>query len=313
MQNILELEALATDEFHLRDPHTQMGLSYYLLRSLGEEGGADHQQLLPPIQVLIDKLVETLRHRLAADGDLAALATSLLTEELQRIGWTETQPVKKRGPMEIYRAAGDLARVASKPRMEDVLLALNCFLSTEAFRSGHLTTGTVFRLPISKEHWVCMTPACDMVVREPIEEQVWTRAIYPMRPMVAVRLNSEQHDRALGSAERGHYVFVEVGGDRNSFSVFPKGKDLPSYEFFFLHDAGRTTTAEAHNLPKFRASRVEVDPSIETSANARRFIDTEFEVVGQLRPAYASRLLQITGQHLSRIGVDFIRKPEGQT
>jgi hypothetical protein len=152
-----------------------------------------------------------------------------------------------------------------------------------------------------------------MVVREPIEEQVWTRAIYPMRPMVAVRLNSEQHDRALGSAERGHYVFVEVGGDRNSFSVFPKGKDLPSYEFFFLHDAGRTTTAEAHNLPKFRASRVEVDPSIETSANARRFIDTEFEVVGQLRPAYASRLLQITGQHLSRIGVDFIRKPEGQT
>jgi hypothetical protein len=55
--------------------------------------------------------------------------------------------------------------------------------------------------------------------------------------------------------------------------------------------------------------QVEVNGARQTSETEREWIDGEFEVVAQLRGVNATHVLQITGQHLSRIGLDFISMP----
>lgn len=311
MQNILELEALATAEFdYLRDPEIQIGLSYQLLRSLEADAGPEEvDRLMPPLQAVIDKLVETLRHRLAADGDLGKLGTTLLAEELRRISWpVQTNDKRARGRA-IFSAATELARTGKKPSVEDVFFSLNQFLSTEPFRRGHLTTGTIFRKAGSEEFWVCAAPGCDMVVRKPVAQQVWASGIHPIRAMVAVRLHPDNSlDGALGKAEKGRHVFVRVDRKR-AFSVLDKDIDQPVYEFFFPDDAARTSLGE-DGKHSFKAFRVEVTTGASEDSSDPQFGAAEYVIVRQLRPSYASRILQMAGQHLSRIGVDFVGRPD---
>jgi hypothetical protein len=311
IQNILELEALATAEFdYLRDPEIQIGLSYQLLRSLEDDADpAAFDRLMPPLQAIIDKLVETLRHRLAADGGLGKLATTLLTEELQRISWPVKGTNRKEIGKSVFAAANELARTGKKPPAEEVFFALNHFLSTEPFRRGHLTTGTIFRKVDAEEFWVCAAPGCDMVVRKPVAQQVWASGIHPVRAMVAVRLHPENGlEGPLAKAERGRHVFVRAETNR-AFSIVDREIDQPVYEFFFPDDAGRTRPG-GDGRQSFRAFRVEVTDGIPERASDPQFASAEYVVVGQLRPSYASRILQMAGQHLSRIGVDFVGKPD---
>ncbi|OJW08883.1 MAG: hypothetical protein BGO49_11075 [Planctomycetales bacterium 71-10] len=67
---------------------------------------------------------------------------------------------------------------------------------------------------------------------------------------------------------------------------------------FLLDGMGRITNS------RFRATRLLRAEEDKLHANA-----FEFRVVGQLRGLYASRLLQQAGNHLSRIGPDFVRMP----
>jgi hypothetical protein len=309
MQNILELEALATDEIELRDPATHAGLSYYLLRSLEEDTGPNSpDRLVPPLQLIIDKLVETLRHRLASDAGLRDLATRLLTAELTRIGWPLTNADPKRLPRLTYEAACKLSEPKPKAAKNDALFALNSFLSTEPFRKGHLTTGTIFKHVTDGTFWICASPACDMVARTPSSHQLWSRAIHPMRAIIAVRLHEEVSvASALGEAEIGKHVFLRTDSDK-AFSVVDKGVGQPVYEFLFPEDVARAQL-DAEGRQTFTAFRVEEDSADEAAPSARRFSQATFEVVGQLRSTYAARVLQMVGQHLSRLGVDFVNNP----
>lgn len=312
MQNILELEALATAEFdYLRDPEIQIGLSYQLLRSLEDDAGpAARDRLMPPLQAIIDKLVETLRHRLAADGDLGQLATTLLGEELKRISWPVKETNRKERGKALFAAANELARTGKKPSLEEVFFALNHFLSTEPFRRGHLTTGTIFRELDGEEFWVCAAPGCDMVVRKPVAQQVWASGIHPVRAMVAVRLHPENGlDGALSKAERGRHIFLRAES-KQAFSIVDREIDQPVYEFFFPDNAARTHLGD-DGRQSFTAFRVEVTNGVPDRAlDYPQFASAEYVIVGQLRPSYASRILQMAGQHLSRIGVDFVGKPD---
>jgi hypothetical protein len=311
MQNILELEALATAEFdHLRDPEIQVGLAYQLLRSLEDGAGPDApDRLMAPVQAIIDKLVETLRHRLAGDGELGTLATTLLAEELKTLEWPPQTADKKERGKAIYSAAGKLARTGKKPTADDVFFSLNCFLATEPFRRGHLTTGTIFQKSGAEEYWVCAAPGCDMVVRTPAKQQLWAHGIHPIRAMVAVRLHPEARlENSLGKAERGRHIFVRT--DRNrAFSIVDEEIEQPVYEFFFPDDAARTHS-DVGGRPGFKAFRVEVADAVAAGGWDPHFSSSAYTIIGQLRPSYASRILQMAGQHLSRIGVDFIGKPE---
>ena len=88
IQNILELEALAAEDDHLRDPVTQTALWYYLLDALGPINPNADPDVKVPLMAVIDKIVDGVRRKLATDPELLSLAGRALLGELRDIGWT---------------------------------------------------------------------------------------------------------------------------------------------------------------------------------------------------------------------------------
>ena len=301
IQNILELEALAAEDDLLRDPVTHAALWYYLLHSLGPIDPKDSPDVKVPLMSVVDKIVDGVRRRLSSDRELLSLASNVLLGELRDMNWTEeTWP--KPGSSDMISASAKIART-DEVRGPDTLFRLNSFFSTERFHRAHLTTGTVFHFPPTGEYFVAASPACDLVARSPGREQVWAHAIFPLTPVVAILLHTTDVNSALAEAEHALHLFFEIGADQKSFKVV-NGSDQPSYEFFFAKNEGRVREEAGKIL--FDAARLKP----KTDAPGERELEYgTFEIVDQLRRMYATRVLQMTGQHLSRIGLDFIKMP----
>jgi hypothetical protein len=184
------------------------------------------------------------------------------------------------------------------------MFKLNTFFSTEEFARSHLTTGTIFR-NAAGTHWVTASPACDLEDRKPGAHQVWAESIDPITAVVALRLEPYKNiDKALKESTNGRFVFLETaGGERKVFKLVDDSGS-PSYEFFFAQDRGRVGRQGARKL--FKAGRLVVTEGTPLGTLAAE----EFEIVHQLRGLNASRTLHVAGQHLSRIGLDFIAMPK---
>lgn len=320
IQNILELEALATEDQHLREPATQTALWYYLLNSLGQIDLASQPDVSAPLMSIVDKIVDGIRRRLSSDGELLKLAGDALLGELRDVAWTKgTWP--EPGKAEMIGASQKLARTEGLVAGPDILFRLNSFFSTERFRRAHLTTGTIIRQPSTNTYWVVATPACDLVAREPGPDQAWAQAIHPITSLVAIMLHPvDAIDSALSEAANARHVFLEADDSTKKVFKLVNGVGQPSYEFLFAQDEGRVRHEAGRIL--FSASRLvhvvptlddgealnEADGGVRTSC----FVDEEFEVIDQLRGLNATRVLQMAGQHLSRIGLDYMNLPTGQ-
>lgn len=310
IQNILELEAFANDEERLRDPQVQHGLLYFLLNNL--ETGVTHSdtdRLVPPLQIILDKLIETIRHRITTDGELGAVAQKLFSEELKELGWPKASNSESESYKSAFAAAKSMARISTKVNNDQTVFKLNSFLSTEPFRGGSVTTGSIFRAENSEDHWLCASPACDLVVRKPSPDQQWNHSLDPMRPVIAIKLVSTDWDKSLKYATHGKHVYLQTADGPKAFIALDSSTGQPSYEFLFLHESAKTSApASAKEFASFIASRVEIGAGPKHGVESRALFERKFFVVGQLRPEYASRLLQATGQHLSRLGVDYVRR-----
>jgi hypothetical protein len=221
---------------------------------------------------------------------------------LRETGWTLANwpnPSKS-----LFEGAKKLARADGIVDLQQTMFRLNAFFSTEDFARAHLTTGAIFRNASADTYWVISSPACDLEDRQPGAYQVWARSIDPLIAVVALRLELYPRvDRALKDATTGKFIFLEhPSGDQKTFKVVDDA-GTPSYEFFFAHDRGRITRNGARKI--FKAHRLVVNGASPTGALSAE----EFEVVHQLRDLNASRTLNVAGQHLSRIGVDFIKMP----
>ncbi|MHC5537712.1 response regulator receiver domain [Singulisphaera rosea] len=182
-----------------------------------------------------------------------------------------------------------------------VLHRLNEFLATQP-PSSYVGTGTIF-VPGNQgtdptEAWVCVTPACDMVPRMP-HEDTWEHRLHPIRPMLALHGSViESGHKPLKEAEYFKYIFVTTDNKRRAIQLVNPKHPTPKLEMFLLDGMGRITNGlfKATRLSRTERDKLHVDAF-------------EFRVVGQLRGLYASRLLQQAGNHLSRIGPDFVRMP----
>ena len=314
IQNILELEALCTADELLRDPTTHTALWYYLLETAGRVDPLSNPDVKAPLLSIVDKVVDGIRRRLTADEELLSVATDVFLGELRDTGWTdETWP--RAGQIEMGKAAMRLARTEGTTTMSDVFFRLNSFVCTEAFTRAHLTTGTICFHPPADEYFVIASPACDLEAREPACGQKWARAIHPLTPVVAIRLHTiEGVEAALGKATRGQHIFLERGNDKKVFKVV-NDVGQPSYEFFFAADEGRVREVEGRVVVEVgrvmtgAKSAAPATEAAEVEEGAGRWVETTFEIVGQLRDMNATRLLQMAGQHLSRVGLDFLDKP----
>ena len=183
-----------------------------------------------------------------------------------------------------------------------ILHRLNEFLATEP-PGDFVITGSLFAAqpepPPEGDVWVCMTPACDLVPREP-RSGTWEHTLHPLRHILAMRgVLKKGGASVLKEAEHGQYVYLMIAGKPYAVSVIDQSIPNPKLEHFLLDDMGRIKegSISAYRLEKSSAGI----PTITQSA---------FTVIGQLRQLYANRLLQRCGQHLSRIGVDFVNLPE---
>lgn len=308
IQNILELRALATEAKSLRDPNLQMGLSYYLLWSLPQDLKPGNPiELMPAVSSIVGKLVDNIRQRVCEDRDLNSSAARLVSYALEQAQWfpvVGNASWKKPSFMTAAKAMSNLVPGAGPIDGNETLLRLNSFLSSEAFLREGVTTGTVFTREGGEDCWMCLTPACDMVPREPNDTQSWMLAMHPVRPIVTVKLHEHKPaNNGLGKAEDGKFVFVHhEGRGIRSFSVVEPSNTQPVVEMLLAVDAGRTSIETGSETRRFTAQRMLLSPTKDRSM----LEDATFEVIGQVREAYASRFLSLVGQHVSRIGVDFV-------
>lgn len=288
IQNRLELEALATDTRSFSEPTLQVGLSHYLLESIAEDPTDD-----AAAESTVDRIVETIRHKISGDKSLRKFAHEILVDRL------ESLEAKLSQANSMERAAA-FAHVDKAPDTQDVLFYLNSFLSSERFNRSRITTGTVFHR--AGEYWIVMSPACDLTGREPNGSQPWMRGMHPVRAMTAIKTEKVSLKGSLENATQGRSIFLRIGDEKISLGLFFSNIN-PAPEIFFLQDTGKVRMSKG-GLTTFRAAQVHKKTL--RGVVVPKIGDTEdFEVVGQLRANYASRALQLTGSHLGRIGVDF--------
>ena len=312
VQNILDLEALATTDELLCEATTHTALWYYLLETLGPINPTSASDVRAPLVDIIDKVVDGIRRRLCTDSELLNLASNVLLGELKDVGWTdETWP--RRGQKKV-RGAFQLTRTKGIVQPQDVLFRLNRFFSTEVFRHPHLTTGTIFLHRGTSEYFVTASPACDLIARQPGHGQSWAHSIHPLTPIVAILLHVGSIDSALTKATRARHIFLECDNEKLAFKIVNESGQ-PSYEFFFARNEGKIRDADGKRM--FDAARLmptdgdakPTDSASEVRGDDRNLVYQEFEIVGQLRNINAAQVLQMAGQHLSRIGLDFLDMP----
>ncbi|WP_158749974.1 response regulator receiver domain [Acidobacterium sp. S8] len=202
----------------------------------------------------------------------------------------------------------DLARIAarsqSKVPRSAVLHELNLYLSSSPFVGSHLKTGSIFKSSEAQDerYWVCVTADCSLVPRAPADKKSWEADLYPNVPVIALRLDVERgrtFDESLTNATRGRHLFITLDGERLSLRISTEDARQPRPEIFILENNCIEQPGGTFRACSIHSSK----QADEHQPELRRRV---FQVVGQLRPSYADRVLTQTGHHTTRIGVDFV-------
>lgn len=308
IQNVLELDGLATDEDYTGTPKRQTGIGYRLLSLMpakyvvGEMTGIDSA-----IISTVEKITESIRNRVSVDARLLEITRKLVEPLVASPEWEDLPTDRKERVASLANFTKSALQQNSNLENEDIFVDLNTFLSTERFGGISVTTGTVFSDSEQNSWWLCCSPPCDMAPRPPSSEQKWLTSISPAKSMIALQLEPiASKNRALKNAEHGVSVFIRCpDGEYQHFNAVP-ANGQPVWEVMLVADYGKVTEMDDEYC--FKGQRIQgqaVDGGDELVISEL----VEFTVAAQLRPEYAARLLQMTGQHLSRIGVDFVNLP----
>jgi hypothetical protein len=274
------------------------GLVYWFLAgdsAFGEQGGA---RAAEDAQIRIEQLHREILELL---GTASLAEATALTQEV--VQWA----LNGRTPIEVPEGDRlDLSRKWAKTNadLEKMMLAANAFLCSVEFEGEYITTGSVFEREGGEEYWLCVSPACDMVPRRGGTNK-WRAELYPVRQMMAIRLKKVSASGLLETAHHGKHIFVKHLGGILTLEVIPEKVPEPALVPLFVEDGAMITGGFFHGHVISRGEGGGV--------RSERF---RYRPIAQLRVEYASRLLQQTGNHLARIGVDFLwkrRPPAGCT
>jgi hypothetical protein len=298
LQNELEQNSYAYDQALFPSEALKAGWLYHTLHTYAAGDGRPEA---------LDSVVSALNSRLieALDGTVSAQmgdSNSYLLTFGRAAARLALEGIDHKGSAaELVRTAVRLARVSNMPD-EHVLHALNEYLSTDRFRGGHVTTGTVLCTEDKSQWFLCVSPACDMVPREPQDEMSWHKDLYPLRPLNLLKLEACNPGSALAEAERGVQIFITLDGARHYFRAVEGTTRLPRPMTCFLGNDEVAVPGEEKSWRRhpFQVFYVRKEGKGATADEYALF------AVAQLRPAYAARFLHLTGHHQSRIGVDFI-------
>ncbi|QGP77766.1 response regulator receiver domain [Sphingobium sp. WTD-1] len=329
IQNALELEAVAHHENWL-DDDLSLGLGLYLLESDEAASGVlSPSDIEGSAQSLIDRFVDIIRRRLATHDGISRTANDLLSARLSTT--LGTAPAGESARRIRARELAHIAADRSIDWQQKVVPAVNAFMVSDAFRGGHVTTGTVLR-DADDAFWLCASPACDLVPRED-------------GPIVVQLIKLEKTGAPPERFTPGEFVVVGSTREITILRALDKKGRQPALTMLVLpggtrvsRDGGRATTSgwfateaglraasaaqgfPAAAAPEAAAPAQEIPAPVGENANALDIealpelpgeaaqADAPFvlEIVAQLRSAFATRFLMAAGQHQSRIGVDYV-------
>jgi hypothetical protein len=233
-------------------------------------------------------------------------STSLLERVIEFGGSLVPTTENPNADMETLRAAIQEFNEDGGALEAQVVHLLNSFLVVEPHKN-FIETGTIFVRKDDKELkqvYICVTPACDLVPRIP-KGYLWENEIHPSRPIIAIRCTMRGiDDGCLMAAEQGKNIFIMIDNEPKTLVIMDGSRPIPILEWFVVEKMGEITAKEFDAL-EFVKSK----PNPEDEGRfANRSV--KMRVLGQVRALYASRIQQYAGQHLSRIGVDFVGLPE---
>lgn len=177
----------------------------------------------------------------------------------------------------------------------------NAFVGSKPIKSAHLELGHILR--IGDDHWVCLTPACDMVPK--VHRGKPYDRIDGVKRFTALKLVPQKPLDGLAMASRGGQIFANIvtasnTTERMAFAVASKIGASPAWMTMYVQDDGYLPSGEdlVCKVSYVSASEVEGQsiPEMKT---------TDAYVCGMLRYEYALEIQSrfITSQ--SRIGLDF--------
>jgi Response receiver domain len=265
------------DASALADADLRAGLLYYALEQESVHGFRHWYERL--IQSVAEQAIE----------DVEMFGTTLIDPGAMREG----NEGNMQRALELARNSGD-----RKPSEDKIIEALNDFLCSEPYRHKYVRTGTILCNTAAQgepQYWICVTPACDMVPRAP-PTGVWAHDLHPLKPMMVLRTKNAKMNTALMDPAHGRYVFFKHDKRRVAVEVIDGSTKQPMSEMMIVE--GQAVTDADQCFYAYLVRQVGGAPSFGERIKMR--------AVAQLRTQYASRLLQDTGHHASRIGVDFV-------
>ena len=297
IQNELELKALAYDKRIFESDELQAGWIYHAMTELLDKPDPT-SGVRQVVETLYARILDTIGENLMYEHGACEYGIRLFN------GYLKDQPSTADFEERMQRAI-KLSGSTKKLEHQNVLHALNSYLSTERFRGDHITNGTLFFEETeagNDQWWVCTSAACDMVPRLAKDVLSWSHALAPFKPMTALRLEFVRNPN-LEHATHGRTIFVNYKNKSLCFHAFQSDTHQPRPATFLLGDCSPDEDG------RFTASALKADENKTLTVASKTFV-----VGGQLRPDYASRLLQQVGNHSSRIGVDYVNHPpkEGQ-
>ena len=280
IQNTIADNGYAFAESLANDLETQVAWLWHASR-----GGAGEPAA---IEMLIQRMVLSLRATLSSDGDLSEFVSSCIAT-LPDLA----DPLTQLAAIAKTIAVNDIGGA-------DVLHALNCFESTEPFSTNYITTGTVLfskHPKFGNQWWVCVEPACDTIPNQASSQDNFLHC-----RLLEVRSCTSEKEDIARAATRSRYIFVNFGSRREFLDSLNETSAQPKPVTGFVKKEGQVVG----NLGDQRVSVFFPDKSLTEIG----FFEVEMHVVAQLREPYANRLLQETGSQLSRIGLNFVDLPK---
>lgn len=297
MQNELEQNSYAFDDALVPSGRLKAGWIYHTLREYGRGGDGALRGMAAGLNVrLAEALERMIEAELADDGS----TLMRFSQEAAKLSIQNLDAFKGAQELDVAKAAAEQAGLPFHVGTDnEIVHALNEYLSSDRFRGGHVTTGTVLCSADQKDWWLCVTPSCDMVPRKSKDVLSWQAGMHPMRPVNLLRLQDVKAKKSLAEAEKGVEVYLTVAGKPLYLRAVDTATRMPRPVTCLLEDSVLPGGQDWQ-----RHGFVVHEPATGDDGPVLR--RREVYAMAQLRPAYAARFMHLAGSHQSRIGVDYV-------
>ena len=185
------------------------------------------------------------------------------------------------------------------------LIEHNALACSRPIGGRHLTTGHVFKK--GDEHWICMSPACDMVPGQ--GSSIKRKHFGDWIPFIAVLLHPRNEAQSKTEKRR---LEREISDERCIF--LPSGDNEYLGFLFTLENNSQplwhVAYAKSNGLFHAAGGHDHIVTIRWTERHETELLPKEFDaqVVGQLRYEYALNLSNRLAASFSRVGLDFVGK-----